>query len=96
MLGQSCDSEGVVWAVKKGMSTTAPLCFGLQALAFWEYSFQVQVSMSHIAGEENWLADALSRWKDSSKGKHLEHLSAENERFADVTLMMGPVANAHP
>ena len=95
-LAQVCDNEGVVWAAKKGMSTTEPLCFALQALAFWEHRFQVQARISHIPGEDNVMADALSRWKDRSKGKHLACLDAANERCVDMSRILAPVASEHP
>ena len=93
-LAQVCDNEGVVGAVEKGMSTSAPLCFALQALAFWEHSYKVQARISHIAGEDNILADALSRWR--TKARWLVDLKAADERWVDVNLLLSPLFREYP
>ena len=58
-----CDNEGVVGAAAKGMSTAHPLCAALQCLAAWESVVNVKTVIQHIPGEDNVLADSLSRWR---------------------------------
>ena len=58
-----CDNAASVGAVKKYLTTKAPLCFALQALTFHASSFDCVVSVSHIPGVRNTLADHISRWK---------------------------------
>ena len=64
-------------------------------LAYWEHSLQVQVSISHIAGDQNVLADALSRWR--VKGHLLSSLRAQDERIVDLAKLLRPLESSkHP
>ena len=48
----------------KLFTTNAPLCFFLQLLAAWSSRMGVRVSVGHIPGVENTLADGLSRGRE--------------------------------
>lgn len=85
ILTQECDNEAVnvmtrqlLVLPEKGLSTTVPLCYALQALAYWERSFQVKTNFSYIPGDQNILADALSRWK--AKWRLLTELKDVDQR----------------
>ena len=72
-LRQHCDNSSVVGASRKLFSTSAPLCFALQGLA-WECARRnVTTHVTHRSGDRNVFADALSRL---SENKHCEFRSA--------------------
>lgn len=85
-----CDNAASVGAVKKYLTTKAPLCFALQAISFHAASCSSVVSVSHIPGLKNTLADHISRWKD-----YPETVAKLDERkeVSDFTLrdVLGPV-----
>ena len=58
---QLCDNSAAVGCVGKYFTTKAPLCFALQAIAFHASKAGATVSMSHIPGKSNILADGISR-----------------------------------
>ena len=89
-----CDNEGVVGAAAKGLSTAQPLCAAIQCLAAWEQKLDIKTVFRHIAGEENILADALSRWR---KKRHLlGSLRLENQRAVDLSAVLAPLITPHP
>ena len=57
-----CDNAASVGAVQKFFTTAKPLCYGLQALSWYAAKGAAEISISHIPGEKNVLADHLSRW----------------------------------
>ena len=89
-----CDNEGVVGAAAKGLSTTQPLCAAIQCLAAWEQRLDIKTVIQHIPGEENILADALSRWR--KKRRLLEGLQLENQHVVDLSVVLGPLLTPHP
>jgi hypothetical protein len=89
-----CDNEGVVGAAAKGMSTAQPLCSALQCLAAWEHLLDIKTVIQHIPGEDNVLADALSRWK---KKQHiLRDLDMGNQHFVDLSVVFTPLHASQP
>jgi hypothetical protein len=58
---QACDNAATVGAVRKFFTTKAPMCFALQALAFHCNKAGATVTVSHVPGKKNTLADGLSR-----------------------------------
>eukprot|EP00438_Fugacium_kawagutii_P032077 Skav235377 [mRNA] locus=scaffold59:244863:246083:- [translate_table: standard] len=79
VLRQDSDNQGVVGATARGLSMKPDVAGVLQALAWRCAREQVAVKVSHIAGDRNDWADALSRGRG-----HLPsfwaRLSAEGER----------------
>ena len=79
---QHCDNTGVVGAIAKGSSMTPALAGILQATAKLCLRHGIALKISHVAGERNPWADALSRgrckdpafWKrlDGSKRRYLD------------------------
>ena len=89
-----CDNEGVVGAAAKGMSTAHPLCAALQCLAAWESVLNVKTVIQHIPGEDNVLADSLSR---SRTKRHLLWEVREcNQHRVDLDMILRPLIDMHP
>lgn len=61
MLRQECDNSASVGVVQKFFTTSAPMCYGLQALAHHCSRACATVQVSHVAGKKNVLADGISR-----------------------------------
>jgi len=49
--------------VKKFFTNKEPLCYAMQALAFWGAKFGKDARVLHIPGKKNGLADHISRWR---------------------------------
>ena len=89
-----CDNLGVVGAVAKGLSTKEPLCIALQCLAAWESQLRLKAVVQHVPGEENVLADALSRW---CKKQHLLwELDWSRQHVVVLQEILEPVLTGHP
>ena len=58
-----CDNSGAVGAVRKFFTTKSPLSFGLQALAWHCAQASAVVTIDHLPGKANELADQISRWR---------------------------------
>lgn len=90
VLHHQCDNMGSVGAVAKFFPTKAPMCFGLQALAWHAGRASASVRITHIQGEKNILADQISRWR-----KYPEVISTlpRAGELTDFTLqeILGPV-----
>ena len=61
---QRCDNMGFVCAAAKGMSLRQPLCGVLQSVSMFCLLRHFHLKVSHIPGEKNVWADALSRGED--------------------------------
>ena len=64
ILRQQCDNQGVVGASSKGTSMTQPLSGVLQATAKLCLEQGIALRISHVPGEQNSWADALSRGRE--------------------------------
>ena len=64
ILRQQCDNQGVVGASAQGASMTQPLSSVLQATAKLCLEQGVSLHISHVPGERNSWADALSRGRE--------------------------------
>ena len=94
MVKQLCDNAAVVGAARKGLSTAEPLCRALQCWAGWEHRFDMRTSVDHVAGEQNVLADALSRWR---KKRHLlQCLDVDKEVSVDLKHVLEPLVAMCP
>ena len=71
---QHSDNLPSVGATAKGMSTKAPLCFGMTCLATIAVSRQIQVQISHVAGIRNEWADHISRLNCASHAHFMQVL----------------------
>jgi hypothetical protein len=58
---QWCDNMPAVGAIAKLHTTSKPLCWALQALAYVSFKHKAEVFVSHLSGVKNVWADALSR-----------------------------------
>ena len=72
---QGCDNQTSVGALRKKLSTKAPLAVAVQLMSFWESHYDVQVGVNYLPGEANDAADQLSRWRK----RGLAGFSEENE-----------------
>ena len=79
-LRQFCDNAGVVCVSQKGLSLRQPLAGVLQFTALYAAEHRLQLKITHVAGERNVWADALSRgpsvnpefWRDLDISKKLQ------------------------
>ena len=62
------DNTPTEGAVNKLFTTARPLCHFLQNLAAWTSRWRLSMEISHIPGEQNELADGLSRSKQEILG----------------------------
>ena len=58
-----CDNSPSVGAIARSFTTSKPLCWALQALAFYSSLFSSSLEVRHIAGKSNTWADKISRWR---------------------------------
>jgi hypothetical protein len=84
-----CDNSPSVGAIRKNLTTKAPSCFALQMLAFFAAKFECEVSVSHIEGKRNVLADRISRFREYPGT--LEALPASLEMHVDITELIEQV-----
>ncbi len=89
-LHHECDNLGSVGAVEKYFSTKAPMCFGLQALAWHAGRASANVKVSHIPGCKNELADRISRWRNFPRVIAQLPVSGEVTDFS-LQDVLGPV-----
>jgi hypothetical protein len=82
-LRQRCDNQGVVAASAKALSMKKPLCYVLQAMGLLAVEQGVRLCITHVAGNRNDWADALSRGpkKDENFWNDLRHT---NRRRVDI------------
>ena len=59
------DNVGAESVINRLYTSKQPLAVFVQRLAMWACAHAVSLSCSHIAGERNTEADALSRWDES-------------------------------
>ena len=82
-LRQLCDNFGVVASSAKASSMKQPLCYVLQALSYFAVKHHVQLQISHLSGERNIWADALSRGP-SKEPELWSHLSLNRREALDL------------
>ena len=78
------DSETSVKAGSRWYSPTSPLLEVLRELAYHAVTLDVGISLKHISGEKNWLADKISR--DLCEGLALDpalrdHVNVHGRQF---------------
>ncbi len=88
-VSQRCDNTPTTGAVKKCLSTKAPLCYALQALSWHAAAAGATPIIRHLSGKKNWLADKLSRYR--VLGKDLVDLVPSNERHVSLSQILDPV-----
>ena len=66
-LRQACDNAGVVCATQKGLSMAQPLASVLQSMALYAGQHKINLRLSHVAGQRNGWADALSRGREKDR-----------------------------
>ena len=64
------DNVGAESVINRLYTSKQPLALFVQRVAVWACAHAVALSCSHIAGERNTEADALSRWEESSPIPH--------------------------
>ena len=64
------DNVGAESVINRLYTSKQPLAFFVQRLAMWACAHSVSLACSHIAGEKNDEADALSRWDEASPVPH--------------------------
>ncbi len=82
-LRQRCDNQGVVAASAKALSMKKPLCYVLQAMGFAACEKGIQLRITHIAGNRNDWADALSRGREKDEA-FWRRLKQSNRRRIDI------------
>ena len=60
-LKQECDNSASVGSIAKNLSCRPPMCYGLMALAYHCSQAGASVSVSHIQGKKNVVANGISR-----------------------------------
>ena len=64
------DNVGAESVIHRLYTSKQPLALFVQRLAMWSCAYAISLSCSHIAGERNSEADALSRWDESCPIPH--------------------------
>ena len=64
------DNVGAESVINRLYTSKQPLALFVQRLAMWACAHSVSLACSHIAGEKNDEADALSRWDEASPVPH--------------------------
>ena len=60
-IGQFCDNMGSVGVVAKGLATKPPLAQALMCISLACLETTCELSLTHLAGERNDIAEAVSR-----------------------------------
>lgn len=89
-----CDNAASVGAVQRYFTVKEPLCFALQALSYHAACFHCEVTVSHVPGVQNTLADHISRHRFHAQTIALLNPDLE---VVDFTLrdILGPVWDMH-
>ena len=88
---QACDNTPTVGAFGKWLSTKAPLCYAVQALAWVCASNGCVPSISHVAGCRNEWADSISRWSEPHGQQLVARLDAAKEVQVDMSRFLAKV-----
>ena len=90
------DNVGAESVINRLYTSKQPLALFVQRLAIWACAHAVSLSCSHIAGERNQEADALTRWDESCR--HAPSLLASRKRIGFASLcprfLAGAVASS--
>ena len=93
---QLCDNQGGVFAINRWLSTTDSMSTPVELLATIASTHNVRLSVSHIAGSRNDLADRLSRINHPSSTGWPSEILEQHRITYDIQSFWKMVSSHHP